>query len=30
LSSLGYSVKEMIGGLEYWKREGGNLTGKTV
>ncbi len=30
LSTLGYSVKEMIGGLEYWKREGGNLTGKTV
>jgi len=28
LSSLGYRVKEMIGGLEYWKREGGNLTGK--
>lgn len=30
LSSLGYRVKEMIGGLEYWKREGGSLTGKTV
>lgn len=30
LSSLGYRVKEMIGGIEYWKREGGNLTGKTV
>jgi rhodanese-related sulfurtransferase len=30
LSSLGYRVKEMIGGLEYWKREGGNLTGKTA
>ena len=30
LSSLGYRVKEMIGGLEYWKRDGGNLTGKTV
>lgn len=30
LSQLGYRVKEMIGGLEYWKREGGNLTGKTV
>ena len=28
LSSLGYRVKEMIGGLEYWKREGGNITGK--
>lgn len=30
LSSLGYRVKEMIGGIEYWKRENGNLTGKTV
>lgn len=30
LSLLGYHVKEMIGGLEYWKREGGILTGKTV
>jgi rhodanese-related sulfurtransferase len=30
LSALGYRVKEMIGGLEYWKREGGNLTGKTA
>jgi rhodanese-related sulfurtransferase len=30
LSSLGYRVKEMIGGLEYWKRENGNLTGKSV
>ena len=30
LSSLGYRVKEMIGGLEYWKREGGNITGKTA
>jgi rhodanese-related sulfurtransferase len=28
LSSLGYRVKEMIGGLEYWKREGGNVTRK--
>jgi rhodanese-related sulfurtransferase len=28
LSSFGFRVKEMIGGLEYWKREGGNLTGK--
>ena len=30
LSSIGYRVKEMIGGLEYWKRDGGNITGKTV
>ena len=30
LSSLGYRVKEMIGGLEYWKRDGGNITGKTA
>src|SRR5262245_37407931 len=30
LSSLGFRVKEMIGGLEYWKREGGNLTGKNA
>jgi rhodanese-related sulfurtransferase len=30
LSTLGYRVKEMIGGLEYWKKDGGNLTGKTV
>lgn len=28
LSSLGFRVKEMIGGLEYWQREGGKLTGK--
>ncbi|HSE40150.1 MAG TPA: rhodanese-like domain-containing protein [Acidobacteriota bacterium] len=25
LAALGFRVKEMIGGLEYWQREGGNL-----
>jgi rhodanese-related sulfurtransferase len=30
LSALGFHVKEMIGGLEYWKKEGGGLTGKNV
>lgn len=28
LSSLGFCVKEMIGGLEYWKREDGKVAGK--
>lgn len=27
LSSLGYRVKEMIGGLEYWRREGHPVEG---
>lgn len=27
LSSLGFQVKEMIGGLEYWRREGGMVEG---
>lgn len=27
LSALGFAVKEMIGGLEYWRREGGAVEG---
>lgn len=27
LSALGFQVKEMIGGLEYWRREGGEVEG---
>jgi rhodanese-related sulfurtransferase len=27
LSALGFQVKEMIGGIEYWRREGGEITG---
>jgi rhodanese-related sulfurtransferase len=27
LSSLGFRVKEMIGGIEYWRREGGEIEG---
>jgi rhodanese-related sulfurtransferase len=27
LSALGFQVKEMIGGIEYWRREGGALEG---
>jgi rhodanese-related sulfurtransferase len=27
LSALGFQVKEMIGGLEYWRREGYQVTG---
>ncbi|WP_322924804.1 rhodanese-like domain-containing protein [Paenibacillus campi] len=27
LASLGFSVKEMLGGLEYWRLEGGELAG---
>jgi len=27
LSGLGFKVKEMIGGLEYWRREGGPVEG---
>lgn len=30
LASLGFRVKEMIGGLEYWIREGGPLEGTFV
>ena len=30
LASLGFRVKEMIGGLEYWKREGGKIAGKSA
>lgn len=30
LASLGFRVKEMIGGLEYWIREGGPLEGTLV
>ena len=30
LASLGFRVKEMIGGLEYWKRDGGKVTGKSA
>jgi rhodanese-related sulfurtransferase len=27
LSALGFQVKEMIGGIEYWRREGGSVEG---
>lgn len=27
LSALGFQVKEMIGGVEYWRREGGAVEG---
>jgi rhodanese-related sulfurtransferase len=27
LSALGFQVKEMIGGIEYWRREGGAVVG---
>ena len=27
LSDLGFQVKEMIGGIEYWRREGGPVEG---
>ena len=27
LSGLGFQVKEMIGGIEYWRREGGSVEG---
>ena len=27
LSGLGFQVKEMIGGIEYWRREGGAVEG---
>lgn len=27
LSALGFRVKEMIGGIEYWRREGGAIEG---
>lgn len=27
LSALGFRVKEMIGGIEYWRREGGTVEG---
>src|SRR5579859_5887902 len=27
LSALGFQVKEMIGGIEYWRREGGVVEG---
>lgn len=30
LSALGIRVKEMIGGLEYWRREGGPVEGTLV
>jgi rhodanese-related sulfurtransferase len=30
LASLGFRVKEMIGGLEYWIKEGGPLEGTLV
>ena len=30
LALLGFRVKEMIGGLEYWKREGGKIAGKSA
>jgi len=27
LSALGFQVKEMVGGIEYWRREGGPVEG---
>lgn len=27
LAAQGYLVKEMLGGIEYWRKEGGNLEG---
>jgi rhodanese-related sulfurtransferase len=27
LSALGFQVKEMLGGIEYWRREGGKVVG---
>lgn len=27
LSALGFQVKEMLGGIEYWRREGGSVEG---
>ncbi len=27
LSALGFQVKEMLGGIEYWRREGGTVEG---
>jgi len=27
LSKLGFKVKELIGGLEYWRKEGGEVSG---
>jgi len=27
LSALGFQVKEMLGGIEYWRREGGLVEG---
>lgn len=27
LASQGYQVKEMLGGIEYWRKEGGSLEG---
>ncbi|WP_223292395.1 rhodanese-like domain-containing protein [Salipaludibacillus neizhouensis] len=27
LSKLGYKVKELVGGLEYWRKEGGEVSG---
>lgn len=30
LSALGYRVKEMIGGIEYWRREGHPVEGTAV
>ena len=27
LSALGFQVKEMLGGIEYWRREGGEVEG---
>jgi rhodanese-related sulfurtransferase len=30
LAALGFRVKEMIGGLEYWKRENGKVAGRKI
>ena len=28
LAALGFRVKEMLGGIEYWRREGGSVVGQ--
>ncbi|MNI96727.1 hypothetical protein D3C73_1552420 [compost metagenome] len=28
LAAAGYRVKEMLGGIEYWRKEGGPLEGR--
>ncbi|TGU86829.1 rhodanese-like domain-containing protein, partial [Mesorhizobium sp. M00.F.Ca.ET.186.01.1.1] len=30
LAELGFSVKEMLGGMEYWQREGNRIEGSIL